>query len=94
MKAATEPKPGRAKVAEPGKTLPKDGYLRVASLSKFLDVHKMTIWRWVRQGKFPKPYAFCDRYTAWKVEDIHRWCKENLKEVIEQNPPQRKKKAH
>ena len=36
------------------------------------DVHKQTIWRWVQEGKFPKPVKV-DGSTRWKLSDIESW---------------------
>jgi predicted DNA-binding transcriptional regulator AlpA len=30
-----------------------------------LPVSPATIWRWVRQGKFPKPFKLGDAVTVW-----------------------------
>jgi prophage regulatory protein len=35
-----------------------------------LPVSPATIWRWVRAGKFPKPFKIGAAVTAWKVTDV------------------------
>ena len=35
----------------------------------------MTIWRWVRQGLFPKPLII-NRRRYWRASDIERWLAE------------------
>lgn len=35
-----------------------------------LPVSPATIWRWVRDGKFPKPFKLGACVTAWRSEDI------------------------
>lgn len=38
-----------------------------------LPVSPATIWRWVREGKFPKPFKLGDSVTVWDsaaVEDF------------------------
>lgn len=32
-----------------------------------------TFWRWVREGKFPKPTKLGERITAWRVGDVRNW---------------------
>lgn len=32
-----------------------------------------TIWRWVREGKFPNPVHLGANVTAWRLSDIERW---------------------
>jgi len=36
-----------------------------------LPVSPATIWRWVREGKFPKPFKLGDSVTVWNAEDIN-----------------------
>lgn len=35
-----------------------------------LPVSPATIWRWVRAGKFPKPFKIGTSVTAWKMTDV------------------------
>jgi len=35
-----------------------------------LPVSPATIWRWVRDGKFPKPFKLGSSVTAWHMADI------------------------
>lgn len=35
-----------------------------------LPVSPATIWRWVREGKFPKPYKLSDSVTVWDLATI------------------------
>lgn len=39
--------------------------------SGILPVSPATIWRWVRDGKFPKPFKLGDSVTVWNAEDIN-----------------------
>jgi prophage regulatory protein len=32
-----------------------------------------TIWRWVKQGSFPKPQKLGARCTAWRLGDLRDW---------------------
>lgn len=38
-----------------------------------LPVSQATIWRWVRNGKFPKPYRMGDRCTVWDAATVNNW---------------------
>ena len=52
------------RVAELATTKGKDGLLPVSPA---------TVWRWVREGKFPKPFKLGDSVTVWDaaaVEDF------------------------
>jgi predicted DNA-binding transcriptional regulator AlpA len=35
-----------------------------------LPVSPATIWRWVREGKFPKPFKLGRSVTVWHVADV------------------------
>jgi predicted DNA-binding transcriptional regulator AlpA len=32
-----------------------------------------TIWKWVREGKFPPPIKLSDTVTVWRLEDVRQW---------------------
>jgi predicted DNA-binding transcriptional regulator AlpA len=50
--------------------------IRIAELattpkkSGLLPVSPATIWRWVRDGKFPKPIKLGASVTGWAVDEI------------------------
>jgi len=35
-----------------------------------LPVSPATIWRWVRDGKFPKPFKLGDSVTVWCADEV------------------------
>ncbi|MES2151467.1 MAG: AlpA family phage regulatory protein [Pseudomonadota bacterium] len=35
-----------------------------------LPVSPATVWRWVREGRFPKPFKLSDRVTVWNISDV------------------------
>lgn len=35
-----------------------------------LPVSPATVWRWVREGKFPKPFKLGDSVTVWDAAEI------------------------
>jgi len=38
-----------------------------------LPVSPATIWRWVRDGKFPQPFKIGVRTTVWNYDDIQAY---------------------
>jgi prophage regulatory protein len=48
-------------------------FIRLPELITMLSVSKPTIWRWVSQGKFPKPTKLGERTSAWSVADVEQW---------------------
>lgn len=57
----------------------KQKFVRIAQLTSsqgregILPVSAPTIWRWVREGKFPRPLSLGPKITAWRSEDIEQW---------------------
>lgn len=35
-----------------------------------LPVSPATVWRWVREGKFPKPFKLGDAVTVWDAAEV------------------------
>lgn len=35
-----------------------------------------SLWRFVAEGRFPKPLKISPRMTVWRAEDIHSWARE------------------
>lgn len=50
--------------------LPKDGFLRIDQVLKFIPVGKSTWWAGIRAGKFPRGIKLGAKTTVWRVEDI------------------------
>jgi prophage regulatory protein len=42
---------------------------------------RSTIWRMVRDGRFPKPLALTGRNTGWLASDIAKWQQERRAEA-------------
>lgn len=38
-----------------------------------IPVSPATIWRWVREDKFPAPIRLSGRVTAWEVAKVDAW---------------------
>lgn len=38
-----------------------------------LPVSPATLWRWVKEGKFPAPIRLSDRVTAWETVKVNAW---------------------
>lgn len=60
-------------------TLPTTGYLRLPSVLSVIPVSSSTLWRLVRQNKFPKPTKLSSRVTAWRAEDVYSWIESTQK---------------
>lgn len=53
--------------------LPDQLIYRPAELIRLLGIPRTTLYRWVRQGDFPKPVKLGDRATGWHAADIEEW---------------------
>ena len=52
---------------------PKNLYLSVDQVAARLGVSRDTIWRWKRNGSFPKAMKLSGRTTRWRLSDIEAW---------------------
>lgn len=54
-------------------------YFRISQLastktkSGLLPVTAVTIWRWARDGRFPKPIRLSNKVTVWSAEEVRAW---------------------
>ena len=63
--------------------LPKTGFVRIWQITgnpkadppipALIPVGNSTIYRMVREGRFPKPVKLAKMTTAWKVEEVREW---------------------
>ena len=45
----------------------------IQQLRNVVNVSDVTLFRWIRDGKFPKPAKRMNRIRYWKVADIQQW---------------------
>ena len=50
-----------------------NGFTRVEKVAKRYDTSTKSIWRWAKQGTFPKPYKLTAGVTAWKNSELLEW---------------------
>jgi prophage regulatory protein len=48
-----------------------------------LPVSPATIWRWVREGKFPKPFKLGQSVTVWDLDAVEEFLAERAGEVAQ-----------
>ena len=46
--------------------------VRASYIYERLGIHYTTLWRWIKDGKFPPPIQL-GRFRAWPKEDVDRW---------------------
>lgn len=50
-----------------------ESFLRLKQVVELTSISKATIWRWVKNGTFPKPIKITSRVTVWKSSDIQAY---------------------
>lgn len=50
-----------------------ESLLPIQHIRMLLQVSDPTVWRWVRDGKFPQPVKRINRIRYWRAGDVKRW---------------------
>jgi prophage regulatory protein len=48
-------------------------FLRDTEIAIRYSISRPTVWRWVKQGKFPKPIKLGGGSTRWSTLDLQEW---------------------
>ncbi|ERS81722.1 helix-turn-helix transcriptional regulator [Halomonas sp. PBN3] len=57
-----------------GASITDRAWLSVKQLSNRYGTHEATIWRWVREGRYPKPVKLAGgSLTRWSLNDVEGW---------------------
>lgn len=51
-------------------------YVSVKELSSRYGVTAVSIWRWVREGRFPRPVKLSGNATRWKLSAVEQFERE------------------
>ena len=54
----------------------EDKLLRLPEVMKRTGLARSTVWKWVSDGKLPKPIKLSRRVTVWKSSELDRYIKE------------------
>lgn len=54
-------------------TIPETGFLRQTQILRLVPVSRSTLWRYVRNGFFPRPLKLSTGVTVWRAEEVRRW---------------------
>lgn len=47
--------------------------IRINDVVKMTSVSKSTIWKWVKEGKFPQPSKYTSTITVWRYDEVLSW---------------------
>ena len=66
-------------------------YMKVGDLANMLGVSRSTIYKWVEEGHFPKPFVFGSHkpdgkvsVSRWNVEEVENWIAERPREITDE----------
>jgi prophage regulatory protein len=48
-------------------------FLRDTAVAIRYDISRSTIWRWVKEDRFPKPIKLGPASTRWRIADLEAW---------------------
>jgi len=51
----------------------KEYYYLRQDLESLFQISRATIYRWVKEGSFPKPIHLGANMVRWKVSDVEEW---------------------
>lgn len=52
---------------------PSEKLLRIREVAKWLGVSTTTIYKWVKEDRFPKPIILADHASRWVEAEIADW---------------------
>lgn len=53
---------------------PEAAWVRTAPLCAALGINRITLWRWVRAGRFPRPvHLGCTRSLFFDADEVAQW---------------------
>lgn len=56
----------------------EERFLRHREVTKITGLTKPTIYRFMTQGKFPRPINLGEKMAAWLLSDIQKWMEEKI----------------
>ena len=56
--------------------------IRFPALSKMLGISRSTLFRWMRDGEFPRNFNMGANSVAWLYSDIESWIQSRSKEEL------------
>lgn len=51
---------------------PIEGFMRMPQVLHLLGISRTSLWRGIKEGRFPKAVKLGPRTSAWRVEDIRK----------------------
>jgi len=65
--------------------LPNERLIRLPEVKAMTGASEVSLWRWERNGKFPRRLKISERLVAWRLSEILAWM--NERSAARPNPP-------
>ncbi len=62
------------------------GFLRDTEVAQRYNISRPTVWRWVKDGNFPKPIRLGGGSSRWKLEDLESWEQTQVQKDYKESP--------
>jgi prophage regulatory protein len=59
----------------------EDRYIRIKELVQLLGIGRSTIYRLVKNNKFPKQIKLSERTSVWKLSAVNQWLNDREKAI-------------
>lgn len=69
-----------------GSKLLDSGIIRANELQSILGISRVTLWRWQRDGSFPKSRILGANVRGWLKSDVEEWFESTGREASNGNP--------
>jgi prophage regulatory protein len=56
---------------------PPNSFVRAKFIVSLIPISRMTLWKKVMRGTFPKPVRLSTQVSAWRVSDVRKWMTDN-----------------
>jgi len=55
-----------------------DTFLTVKEVSAHVGIGVSTVWKFVRQGEFPRPIKIGQNITRWRLSEVKAWMEQSF----------------
>lgn len=52
--------------------------MRPAQVAERIGIHRVTLYKWVREGRFPPPAKLGPNTVAWRASTVEAWLDEQF----------------
>ncbi len=56
----------------------KDNFINTSEVAKLVPFSRSTLYKFIKQGKFPQPIKLGERIHLWNKADVTKWINDNF----------------